>query len=52
MVKKEKYRGKDIFTCESCQFGYTTKQLAHQCEQFCQKYHSCSLEITPQAVKK
>ncbi len=52
MVKKETWKGKDIFTCESCHFGYATKLLAEQCEQFCQKHHSCSLEITQQAVKK
>jgi len=51
MVKEEQYKGKTIFVCEHCNFGYETEKLANQCEQFCEKYHSCSMEITKHAVK-
>ena len=51
MVKKEKYKGKNIFVCESCDFGYTTKDLAKRCEHHCKTKHSCSLDITKHAIK-
>ncbi len=52
MVKPELYKGKNIFACEACGFGYKEKQLAQKCEDFCKKNNSCSLEITKHAIKK
>lgn len=39
-----------IYVCSICQFTYATKTLAQQCEQFCKKHHSCSLEITKKSL--
>ena len=43
-------RYKKHYKCESCGFNYKTKELADKCEAYCNKYHSCSLEITKNAV--
>jgi len=51
MVKKEKYKGRNIFVCEQCNFGYFAKELADKCEHHCKTKRSCSLEITKDAVK-
>ena len=40
-----------LFKCNICRFKYKTKALANQCEAYCKKYKSCSLEITKHAVK-
>lgn len=52
MVKEEEYKGKTIFVCEACGFGYETKEMAQKCEDYCNKNHSCSLEITKLAIRK
>ena len=51
MVKEITKDGKKYFQCESCGFLYEDKELAQKCEDFCNKYHSCSLEITKHAVE-
>jgi len=51
MVKKQQYKGKTIFRCEACNFRYNKEDLALQCEAYCKKHKSCSLEITKQAVR-
>ena len=45
-IKKEKY-----YQCNICKFNYKTKELAKQCEDYCEKYNACSLEITKHAIK-
>jgi len=42
---------KTLFVCNICNFKYEKKELAEKCEDYCNKYHSCSLEITKNAVK-
>lgn len=51
MVKSIKKDGKEYYQCEECNFFYKEKELAQKCEDYCNKYHSCSLEITKYAVK-
>ena len=51
MVKEEEYKGKTIFVCEECNFGYETKEWAQKCEEHCRTKHSCSMEITEHAVR-
>ena len=46
MVKKSV----NLFVCEACGFKYKEKELAKQCEEYCNKHHMCSLEITKYAV--
>lgn len=52
MVRKEYYKGKAVFICGQCNFGYAAGELARNCEDYCRKHRSCSLEITRKAVKK
>jgi len=51
MVKEETIKEIVYFMCEECNMYYKTKELAQKCENFCNKYHSCSLEITKHAVQ-
>lgn len=51
MVKELKENNKRSFMCEECRFVYLDKDTAKKCEDFCSKYHSCSLEITKNAIK-
>jgi len=51
MVVKLK-RGKIVlYACSICHFKYPTIKLAKQCEAYCKKHKSCSLEITKHAIK-
>ena len=51
MVKEITKDGKRYFICEACNMAYNDKELAQKCEDFCNKYHSCSLEITKHTVE-
>ncbi|GIW65495.1 MAG: hypothetical protein KatS3mg094_014 [Candidatus Parcubacteria bacterium] len=51
MVKIIKNEDKDYYQCEECQYFYENEVLAKECEDWCQKYKSCNLEIIKQAVK-
>jgi hypothetical protein len=51
MVKSIKKDGIVYYQCEACNMFYKEKELAQKCEDYCNKYHSCSLEITKKAVK-
>lgn len=39
------------FQCPLCKLHYTEEKWARQCEAFCRKYKSCSLEITRNALE-
>ena len=41
---------KEVYICEVCNFGYDGKELARNCEGWCNKHKSCSLEITKDSV--
>jgi len=45
-IGKKKY-----YQCESCGFFYVDKEIAQKCEDFCEKYKSCSIEITKHAIQ-
>lgn len=51
MVKKETKNNEDLFKCEACGFYYKEKGWAKKCEDFCNKYRSCSMEITKHSVQ-
>lgn len=51
MVKQISHKKNKYFQCNICKFYYKTKALAQECENFCNKYNSCSIEITKHAVK-
>ncbi|MBI1936469.1 hypothetical protein HYS31_08635 [Candidatus Woesearchaeota archaeon] len=50
MVQKVFRAGKAHFQCKECGFSYKDRIWAEKCEQYCKKYHSCSLEITKHSV--
>lgn len=41
---------KEIYVCGICNFGYSKKELAEKCEDWCNKHKSCSLEITKKSI--
>jgi len=51
MVKEKEINGKKYYQCEACLFFYETEKLAQDCEDFCNKHHACSTEITKHAVE-
>jgi len=51
MVKKEVVDGRVLFICKECGLAYEDESWAKKCEDFCSKYHACSIEITRHAVK-
>jgi hypothetical protein len=50
MVKQYSKKGKALYRCEDCGLGYVDMKTAKECEDFCRKHHSCSMEITKKAV--
>ncbi|MBI2103707.1 hypothetical protein HYT59_01740 [Candidatus Woesebacteria bacterium] len=36
----------NLYKCPLCGFHYQDKSLAEKCEAWCDKYKSCSVEIT------
>jgi len=50
MVKKEKINDKEYYLCEGCKFYYKDKNQAEKCQDWCNKNHSCNIEITKSAV--
>ncbi len=51
MVKETEVNGKTYYQCEACLFYYETRKLAQECEDFCNKYHACNIEVTKHAVE-
>ncbi|MCH7940475.1 MAG: hypothetical protein IH842_00660 [Thaumarchaeota archaeon] len=51
MVEEIKKEGKKYNICEECGFAYMDKETAQKCEDWCNKHHSCNLEITKSAVQ-
>ena len=51
MVKHTNKNNKDVWVCRICGFAYKEKGLAQKCEDFCNRHHQCSLEITKHSVK-
>lgn len=51
MVKQMKKGIKTFYLCEECEFVYGSKNLAQKCQEWCNKHHSCNIEITKHAVK-
>ncbi len=52
MVKKGTAEEKVIYFCDECGFGYLDEETAQKCEDWCFTHHSCSMEITQNAVTK
>ena len=52
MVKQGKFKGKDVWFCDICGFGYADQKTAQSCEDYCREHKGCSMEITKKAVTK
>ena len=50
MVNEVTKNGKTYYQCDICKFYYTDRKTAQECEDFCKKHKSCSIEITGKAV--
>jgi hypothetical protein len=50
-VKEIKRDSESLYVCEVCGFKYGERRWAEECEEFCSKHHSCSLEIIKHAVQ-
>jgi len=50
MVKELSKANQKFYLCESCGFEYKDIQTAQQCENYCNEYNSCSIEIAKHAV--
>jgi len=51
MVKEIINKNNKYFQCKACNFYYEDKEIAKKCEDFCNKYKSCSIEITKHAIQ-
>ena len=51
MVKEETKNNKTYFMCEACDMYYRTKELAEQCEKYCNEKHACNTELIKHAVQ-
>jgi len=45
MVKEVRRGSTTYYVCEACGFGYREREWAEKCQAWCEKYHSCNLEI-------
>ncbi len=50
MVKVSHKDDNTLYLCEACGFAYKEKEWAEKCQQWCEQYQSCNLEITQHAV--
>jgi len=51
MVKTVNKHTEKYYVCTECNFAYKEKTWAEKCENWCKEKHSCSLEITKQAIQ-
>ena len=52
MVNEARWKGKTIYECELCEFGYADLETAENCEQYCYSHDSNSPKITRKATRK
>ena len=50
MIEEIKKDSQTIYVCEICGLAYEEKECAEKCQQWCERYNSCNLEITQHAV--
>lgn len=50
MVKEIESKDKTYYQCEACEMYYEDKKIAQKCEDFCNKYKSCNIELISHAV--
>ncbi|MEK6950150.1 MAG: hypothetical protein AABX13_00300 [Nanoarchaeota archaeon] len=52
MVETKKIKSKNYYFCDDCGFAYLERKWADKCQNWCQKFHACNIEITKHAVEK
>jgi len=52
LVNEAHWKGRPIYECEMCGFGYGDLETAEQCEQYCYSHGSNSPKITGKAIRK
>jgi hypothetical protein len=52
MVNEIRRRGRTIYECETCGFGYPELEIAEYCEQYCYSHKKPSFKITEKAIRK
>jgi rubrerythrin len=52
MVNELERKGKIVYQCEFCGFGYKDIDTAEKCEQYCDTHGNYSAEIAVKAVYK
>lgn len=52
MVYEINRRGRSVYQCELCLFGYGDLETAERCEQYCATHKSCSPKIMQKAIYK
>jgi hypothetical protein len=50
VVKEIEVDSKAVFLCEICGLGYKERRTAEECEEWCRRTNSCSIEITKKAI--
>jgi len=50
LVKEKKVNNQTVFLCEICSLGYSDKETAQKCEEWCKKTGTCSIQITKKAI--
>ena len=50
MVTEKTIGKKTLYLCDLCGLGYSDKETAKRCEEWCRKTGTCSIEITRKAV--
>ncbi|KKL94077.1 hypothetical protein LCGC14_1868260 [marine sediment metagenome] len=43
---------KTYYTCEACGLKYEEREWRDKCQEWCERTHSCNLEIIEHAVKE
>ncbi len=43
---------KQLYQCPVCGLHYRDKDLAVQCEEFCNKHNACNMEISKHSVER
>jgi len=50
MVKPISKNNKTYYICAECNFAYKDRKTAMKCEEWCNKYKSCNMQITKSSV--
>ncbi|MFB6209025.1 MAG: hypothetical protein ABEJ56_02695 [Candidatus Nanohaloarchaea archaeon] len=52
MVEREKYEGEKAFYCECCGLHYRERQVAEECESYCERENRCQHSVTRKSIER